>query len=539
LETAHLRAETPLSRSETARARSENREFPRDEGTLYRGKIALPFRMASLRCAPFRLLLSMLCFALCTLPQNAIFASGVGVWPQLETRHFLVIAEPTPLPQPVSLADWDAILRQYVEQLDANLGPMFGGQTLSATSATSRTSQPALGQKPMLLICANKTSYLLRLGEYGVANPATVVGSGGYYHPDANIIVIWRQPTDYYSRHVVLHEVAHWYCLQRLGSCYGKMPLWLCEGLADHAAFHAWDGRTLQTMRLPRVSLENYPARLDALLPRLTHGDSDEISPESVLRCFAQLHAERNADRTSGDAGAPYDEYALAWGLVAYLADAFPEEMTRFFALLKHNDMAESWKSAFDDAVRPTWKRLAAWSTAKQLPWQWVWNHWEDAGTHLLGLSDSTAMIVQNRVASNHEAERESGRTHLRCEVAPMLDGTVIGLVFRYESSECFEMVQFRNIGSGEVSWRHVRFAQNTWETLSQWRMVVIPSTSNAANQGVVLEVRGMPSSDGQELRFLYNDNTVTELPCDDTNVILPFGLAVQSGAAQFRVGTL
>ena len=468
------------------------------------------------------------------IPQNVVLAAGVEVWPQLETRHFLVIAEPTPHPQPVSLADWDAILRQSIEQLDAKLAPLFGGQTLGA-------SQPTLGHKPILLLCANKASYLRRLGEYGVANPAAVGGSGGYYHPDANIILIWRQPTDYYSRHVVLHEVAHWYCLQLLGSHYGKLPLWLCEGLADHAAFHTWDGQTLQATRLPRVSLENYPARLDALLKRLTQNDADEISPENVQRCFGQLHTERNTDNNADNAGAPYNEYALAWGLTAYLVDSFPREMTRFFELLKQNDMQESWQSVFDDATQPTWQRFADWSTTRQLPWQWVWNHWEDTGTHLLGLSDSTAMIVQNHVAPNNEAEQESEITLLRCKVTPLLDGTVIGVVFRYESSESFEMVQFRNVGSNDASRRHVRFTQNTWETLSPWQKISSTPISNIANQGAMLEIRGMPSSAGQELQFFYNNNTVIVLPCNNdnsTNVVSPFGLAVQSGVAEFRVDT-
>ena len=477
-------------------------------------------------------------FALCTLffalvlsPQPAIFAAGLEVWPRLETRHFLVIAEPTPHPQPVSLADWDAILRQYIEQLDAKLAPLFGGRTPGA-------SPPTPGQKPILLICANKASYLRQLGEYGVADPATVGGSGGYYHPDANIILIWRQPTDYYSRHVVLHEVAHWYCLQLLGLRYGRMPLWLCEGLADHAAFHTWDGQTLQAMRLPRVSLENYPARLDALLKRFPQNDAGEISPESVLRCFGQLQNERNTD-------APYNEYALAWGLAAYLIDGFPREMARFFASLRQNDMQESWQSAFDDAVRPTWPRFADWSAAQQRPWQWVWNHWEDTGTQLLGLSDSTALIVQNRVAPKNEAGPESGTTLLRCEVVPQLDGTVVGLVFRYESDECFEMMQFRHVGSNEVSWRHVRFAQKQWEVLSPWQKIATTAMSHVAGRGAILEIRGMPSPDGQELRFLYNDHRVAVLPFpgnddendnDDTDLVLPFGLAVQSGVAQFRI---
>ena len=460
-----------------------------------------------------------LLFLLFFLPQNAIFAVGLEVWPQLETRHFLVIAEPTSQAEPVSLADWDAILGQLIEQLDAVYAPLFGGQTLAS-------SQPPLGQKPILLLCADKASYLQRLMEYGITNPASAIGSGGYYHPDANIIFTWRQPTDYYSRHVVLHEVAHWYCLQLLGSRYTKMPLWFCEGLADHAAFHTWDGQTLHAIQLPRVTLENHPARLDALLKRLTQNDvAEELAPGSVSECFERLRTEQDAD-------AVYDEYALAWGLAAFLMGEFPREMTQFFESLKQNDVSDSWQSAFEEeANQPTWSQFADWVAEHQHPWQWVWNHWEDTGPQLFGISDSTALIVQNPA---YQSRCIDETTLLHCEATTLLDRTVLGLVFRYKSCECFEMLQFRKAGNGVTEWRHVCFAHHQWEVLSPWRQMRNGGdiTNNHAD---VLEIRRTASPDGQRLQFFYNSHIVTE-QADDPAAALPFGLAVQSGAAQFRV---
>lgn len=471
-----------------------------------------------------------------------ILAVGVDVWPQLETRHFLVVSEPTSSPKSESLADWDAMLRRHIAQLDATFAPLFGGQTLAQ-------AQPPLSQKPILLLCADKTSYLKRIAEYGIADPATAVGSGGYYHPDANVIFTWRQPTDYYTRHVVLHEVAHWYCLQLLGVRYGKMPLWLCEGLADHAAFHVWDGQTLQAMRLPRVTLENYPARLDALLKRIMPLDSaSDISLKSVSGYFERLRIERRIGTSEGI----YDEYALAWGMVAFLVDEYAPEMTRFFENLDRNDASDSWQAAFDDATPPTLPLFADWVAEHQHPWRWVWNHWEDTGTQLVGISDSTALIVHNpafkprrTIAPNSEVDDPSEVILLRCEVKPLLDRTVIGLVFRYESNDCFEMLQFRNIENDDTEWRHVRLTQNQWEAASGWQSMMnaerkMPNVDDsAAHHGVVLEIRRAVASDGQKLRFFYkgrtvadNDRIVTE-QADDAG--FPFGLAVQSGAAQFR----
>jgi hypothetical protein len=155
---------------------------------------------------------------------------------------------------------------------------------------------------------------------------------------------------------------------------------------------------------------------------------------------------------------------------------------------------------------------------------------------------------VQNRVAPEHDPQHHteheaSASVLLRCEIVPLLEGTVIGLVFRYESNECFEMLQFRNVGSNDVTWRHVRFAQKTWEALSEWRKIATPPVNNAANHGAMFEIRIAPSPDGQMFFFLYNNNTITAMPYHDNDgnnasVALPLGLAVQSGVAQFRVET-
>ena len=502
------------------------------------------FQRQTAKCLPlialFKRLLTTL-FLLLSSDFPLSFADEV--WPQLETQHFLVIAEPTAQPQSESLADWDKILRQYIEQLDTTIAPLMGAKRLSQV-------QPLLGQKPILMLCADKSSYLKRLGEYGVVNPATAVGSGGYYHPNANVIFTWRQPTDYYARHVVLHEVAHWYCRQLLGSRYGKMPLWLCEGLADHAAFHTWDGHTLQSMRLPRVSLENYPARLDALLkPRLQASrenfahhfqspESEVISPESISRFISSLRAESNV--STGDT--IYDQYALAWGLVASLVEKYPREMTHFFESLHYHDVSVSWILAFeDDRHQPTWHQLGDWVGAHQLSWQWVWNHWEDTGIQLLGISDTTALIVQNRMSNPQKSDNTNDESDvlLRCEVTPLLERTIIGLVFRFESKDRFEMLQFRHVGCNTAEWRHVRYAHNQWELLTAWAQTSDgglqenDSTVSPDAQSAVLEVRQVPSIGGLTLRFFYNGHTVTE-SANTFDSDLPFGLAVQSGAALF-----
>jgi hypothetical protein len=505
------------------------------------------------------------------VPQNSFLSAAGDVWPRLESRHFLILDEPTSQPAVMAMHDWDIALTQYVEQLDAKLAPLFSNGTLSQTQTT-------LGQKPILLICADQASYLKTLAQYGIpSSDAAMAHSGGFYHPASGILFVRRQPTDYYSRHVVLHEVAHWYCLQLLGARYEKMPLWLCEGLADFAAAHTWNGQNLRAMQGPRVSLENYPARLDALLKRLmteTHSNGlqnrqspddqlpddnitakadDALTPENIARCFVQLRSGANANANT----LAYDEYALAWGLTAFLIGEYPGEMSELFDSLSQYDVAKSWQLAFSASQNvPTWPRFADWVAGQQLPWQWVWNHWEDDGQHLIGLSDSTALIAQNpaylspavnkKSADAIAASNISGDVLFDCTVEPLLEGTVIGLVLHYENSGHFDMLQFRNVGQANAAWRQVRFAQKKWEPLSSWQKIAKTTDDKAPEQEKSVRLHGRTSTtNASVIRIFYGDHLIIEQDDErntnadnpnNTERRSPFALAVQSGAARFLV---
>ena len=64
----------------------------------------------------------------------------------------------------------------------------------------------------------------------------------------------YEQPTDYYRRHLLLHEGTHGFMLTLLGSCGSA---WFSEGVAELAATHRWDpaapdDRRLQLGYIPR-----------------------------------------------------------------------------------------------------------------------------------------------------------------------------------------------------------------------------------------------------------------------------------------------
>ncbi|MEO0529062.1 MAG: hypothetical protein AAF266_00655 [Planctomycetota bacterium] len=61
---------------------------------------------------------------------------------------------------------------------------------------------------------------------------------------------VWvrQQPSDYYRRHLLLHEATHSFMMTQLGSCG---PGWYMEGIAELCGTHAWDGETLRLAVMP------------------------------------------------------------------------------------------------------------------------------------------------------------------------------------------------------------------------------------------------------------------------------------------------
>ncbi len=62
---------------------------------------------------------------------------------------------------------------------------------------------------------------------------------------------IWlnEQPSDYYRRHLLLHEGTHSFMTTRLGSCG---PTWFMEGVAELLATHRWQQGRLTMNYMPQ-----------------------------------------------------------------------------------------------------------------------------------------------------------------------------------------------------------------------------------------------------------------------------------------------
>lgn len=127
-----------------------------------------------------------------------------------------------------------------------------------------------------------------------------------------DLIWIRQQPSDYYRRHLLLHEGVHSFMNTVLGSCG---PPWYMEGIADLLATHRWrDGQlTLNTM--PASSQE---------VPRWGRiGPLQKASAAGKARSLSEVLERGPGGSTDAQS------YAWCWALAALL-DGTPAYRDRF-----------------------------------------------------------------------------------------------------------------------------------------------------------------------------------------------------------------
>lgn len=125
---------------------------------------------------------------------------------------------------------------------------------------------------------------------------------------------VWvrQQTTDYYRRHLLLHEATHSFMSTRLGSCG---PGWYMEGMAELCGTHAWRGGKLQLAAAP-ATREAAPDWGRVRLVRDAIDDGRLLTVEAV----------RKIDNR---AILPAESYAWVWALCHFL-DKQPAYSERF-----------------------------------------------------------------------------------------------------------------------------------------------------------------------------------------------------------------
>jgi hypothetical protein len=147
---------------------------------------------------------------------------------------------------------------------------------------------------------------------------------------------LYDQPSDYYRRHLLLHEGTHAVMLAHLGSAG---PPWYMEGLAELLATHQWTGRNLSGGKL---TLNYFPKSRDEV-PEL--GRIKIVRDAVASGTGKSLNEIINYDRTAHLQNEPY---AWCWAAAALL-DGHPRYRERFRALTKQVALTDA---AFNNHLR-------------------------------------------------------------------------------------------------------------------------------------------------------------------------------------------
>ncbi len=111
-----------------------------------------------------------------------------------------------------------------------------------------------------------------------------------------------EQPSDYYRRHLLLHEGTHWFMNRKFGQAG---PPWFMEGMAEWFGTHAWDGQQLKMNVIPRSRAElPYWGRITLIQQQLKAGTAPSL--EAILRYGNTAHQQVEA-------------YAWSWAAIVFL----------------------------------------------------------------------------------------------------------------------------------------------------------------------------------------------------------------------------
>ena len=149
----------------------------------------------------------------------------------------------------------------------------------------------------------------------------------------------YDQPSDYYRRHLMLHEGTHGFMNTVLGACG---PPWYMEGIAELLATHRWkDGR---------LKLNHFPV------------GREEVPHWGRIRIIKDAFAQHRASplvgviEYSASAHLETEPYAWCWA-VAALLDGHPRYRDRFRQLQK-NVTAPDFTERFYRLMEDDWDEL-------------------------------------------------------------------------------------------------------------------------------------------------------------------------------------
>jgi hypothetical protein len=301
--------------------------------------------------------------------------------PDVTTTHYDLHVEGT------DVADVARMLEALHGDLSAFFGQAPGGRLRGGVYATLDAMKAALA-----------------------ADGETYHGGGGYYSPATRAFYLFVQPSEYFTRQLILHEATHQFHFLCAGGDHSPSGGWYVEGLAEHFGMHNWDDAHLATGVVPAISLEDYPAR--------------------ALASF-DAHGGDLADLIAGGQGWDRPD---GWALVSFLVDTRVPLFRDLFARLdRGDDPPGSWAAVFGPVTPAIAAEYRAWLAGHQQPWREVWRAWQERGDVLEGKSDVVTLAVL-----------KSTPARLTAEVIPIAGPIAAGLVFGFRSADDFILLQLR-----------------------------------------------------------------------------------------------
>jgi hypothetical protein len=153
---------------------------------------------------------------------------------------------------------------------------------------------------------------------------------------------LFDQPSDYYRRHLLLHEGTHAFMNRWLG---GAGPPWYMEGMAELLGTHEWDGRELKLgYNPPDKTQVPYWGRVKIIKDEFAAQKGQTLY--DIFRYDAQAHLKNEA-------------YGWCWGAAAFLND---HPLTREpFQELRRNtqDRSIEFSRRFHELLKPEWNNIA------------------------------------------------------------------------------------------------------------------------------------------------------------------------------------
>ena len=312
------------------------------------------------------------------------------------------------------------------------------------------------------------------------------VEAGGFFSIENHKAYLWVQPSDYFTRQLILHECTHQF--HYLAACSGKLtrlPLY-GEGLAEHLAMHNWDGKNLEVGLVPAITLEDYPAK------SLQH-----------------FRGGLNRDLEGMLMGRVQATHSDSWAVVHYLIGQYPQKFRKWADGLNNQmEPDAAWLQAFGKFDPAMNAEFEAWLEKQEQPWHIESIAWQQRGDAIEGKANDNHVSV---------ALLKQTPPSLSVQIDPMGQPFLAGLVFGHTSEYEYYLLQL----NGKRRLEMLQLANGKWLSCATWPL---PPAQDGAAPVLSLTI----SEKSVELR-------ANQKLLKTVNVTGQVGLHVQDGTVLFR----